>query len=72
MPAISLAISRGAFTFTRRAWSANFGERTFATGTCPSTLPSVSRTVTMSPSLIVVFGNSKGMETRTPSASFFR
>ena len=53
-----LAISWGAFTRTSSARSANLVFRTFATLTLPNTFPSVSSTVTMSPSSMVSSGNS--------------
>ena len=58
MPAICLAMARGARTFTSTAWSANLGARVFTTGTLPSTWPRVSSTVTVWPASRVWAGNS--------------
>ena len=58
MPAMRGAISAGAVTRTSSARSAALGARTRVTSTLPSTAPSVSSTVTVSPFLIRFAENS--------------
>jgi len=72
MPAMRLAISAEARTFTSSARLAYLGARTRSTFTFPSSPPRVSSTATSSPSLIDASVNSKGTVTSALPSSDLR